>query len=49
MIFPLNVKFKPKVNFLEEFECAFGFVGKLSMRRSNAIYFVSFEPKMQEI
>jgi hypothetical protein len=49
MIFSLNINFKPKLNFLEEFECAFGFVGKLSMRRSIGIYFVSFEPKMQEI
>jgi len=34
---------------LEEFECAYGFVGKLSMRRFNGVSFVSFEPKMQEI
>jgi hypothetical protein len=49
MIFSLNIKFKPKQKNLEELECAIGFVGKLSMRRSNEIYFVSFEPKMQEI
>jgi hypothetical protein len=33
MIFSLNIKFKPKLKFLEELECAFGFVGKLSMSK----------------
>jgi hypothetical protein len=33
MIFPLNIKFKPKLEILEGFECAFGFVEKLSMSK----------------
>jgi hypothetical protein len=33
MIFSLNIKFKPKLKNLEEFEFAFGFVGKLSMSK----------------
>jgi hypothetical protein len=33
MTFSLNIKFKPKLKKLEEFECAFGFVGKLSMSK----------------
>jgi len=33
MIFWLNISFKSKIIFLEEFECAFGFVGKLSMNK----------------
>jgi hypothetical protein len=46
----LNIKFKPKVKNLVELECAFGFVGKLSMSKIQWIFFfVSFEPKMQEI
>jgi hypothetical protein len=31
MIFSLNIQ--PKLKFLEELECAFGFVGKLSMSK----------------
>jgi len=33
MVFSLNIKFKSKLKNLEEFECAFGFVGKLSMSK----------------
>jgi hypothetical protein len=33
MIFSLNIKFKSKKKNLEEFKCALGFIGKLSMSK----------------